>query len=171
LRVVHRFRLVTFALCLVALVMPSAAPAKDDGRTKIAASGGEGGEAFTDETLPKGAHVIGVKIRHGAFIDAIELLYKTADKKEKGLGTHGGDGGEEETFLLKEGEYITGLAGKTGDYVESLTILTNMRKSKRFGGEGGDKSYELKSPGAEVVGFYGRSGDYLDQIGIFVKKK
>jgi len=165
-----RSSLVVLALSLTGLLAPSWAGA-EDGRTKVGPAGGEGGEAFADKQLPKGAKVVGVKIRHGLYIDGIELLYKTADGKKEGLDWHGGDGGEEETFLLEEGEFITGITGKTGEYVESLRIVTNKRKSRNYGGDGGDKTFELQKSGEEVTGFCGRSGAVLDQIGIFVRKQ
>jgi Jacalin-like lectin domain len=164
-------RLLLFMFTL--FLAPSWARA-DEARTKVGPAGGEGGDEFADNELPKGARVVGVKIRHGLFIDGIALLYKTADDKQESLGWHGGDGGDEETFLLEAGEHITGISGKTGEYVESLTIVTNKRKSKTYGGEGGeggDKAFSLQKSGEEVTGFYGRSGAFLDQIGIFVRKK
>ena len=157
------------ALCLTGLPSPSGARA-EDGRTKVGPAGGEGGDEFADMHLPKGARVIGVKIRHGLYIDGIELLYKTAVGKKEGMGWHGGDSGNEETFLLEDGEFITAISGKTGEYVESLSIVTNKRKSKNYGGDGGDKPFNFHKSGAEVIGFYGRSGAFLDQIGIFTRK-
>jgi hypothetical protein len=157
------------ALCLTEPPFQSWARA-EDGRTKVGPAGGEGGDEFADRQISKGARVIGVKIRHGLYVDGIELLYKTVDGKKEGLGWHGGDGGEEETFLLEDGEYITEITGKSGEFVESLSIITNKRKSKKYGGDGGDKTFELQKSGQEVTGFCGRSGAYLDQIGIFVHK-
>jgi tetratricopeptide (TPR) repeat protein len=54
--------------------------------------------------------------------------------------------------------------------VESLTIVTNKRKSNKYGGDGGVKTYYVHGSGGEVIGFFGRWGRYLDQIGIFVPK-
>src|SRR5208337_4044720 len=129
--------------------------------------GGEGGTEFADKALPEGARVVGVKVRHGRWIDGIELIYRTADGQEEGLGWHGGDGGEEELFRLEEGEYITGMTGKAGTYIDSLTIVTNKRRSKTYGGDGGDNTFDLRSSCGEVTGFFGRSGPFLDRIGIF----
>jgi hypothetical protein len=114
----------------VAMLPPPMAYAQEGGRTKIGTSGGNGGSEFVDTALPKGARVIGFKIRSGDWVDAVELLYKTADGKVESLGKHGGDGGLEDTFMLEDGEHITGITGKSGTYVMSLTILTNKRKSK-----------------------------------------
>ncbi len=164
-----RFLLVILALGLTGIRSTPLGQAEDD-RTKAGAVGGEGGAEFTDGAPPDGARVVGVKIRHGRWIDGIELLYKTADGKEEGLGWHGGDGGEEETFRLEEGEYITGITGKAGAYIDSLTIVTNKRRSKTYGGDGGDSAFDLRSPCGMVAGFYGRSGPFLDRIGILVSK-
>jgi hypothetical protein len=143
----------------------------EEERTKVGPVGGEGGTEFADKQLPKGARVVGVKIRHGAYIDGIELLYKTADGKEQGLGWHGGDRGEEEIFLLEDGEYISGITGTTGLYVDSLMIVTNKRKSRKYGRDGPPTIFDLQKSGEEVTGFYGRSGAFLNQIGIFVHQR
>jgi hypothetical protein len=164
-----RFLLLILALGLTGLPDSSRARAEDE-RTKVGPAGGEGGTEFADKELPEGASVVGVKIRHGRWIDGIELLYRTADGKEEGLGWHGGEGGEEETFRLEEGEYITGITGKAGTYIDSLTIVTNKRRSKTYGGDGGDAAFDLRGACGLVAGFYGRSGPYLDRIGILVSK-
>jgi hypothetical protein len=122
-----RLLLVIFTLCLTGLLAPSWARA-DEGRTKVGPAGGEGGEEFADQELPKSARVIGVKIRHGLYIDGIALLYKTADGKQECLGWHGGDGGDEETFPLEAGEFITGLT----------------RRQDRAGGDGSDRMPEVQ---------------------------
>jgi hypothetical protein len=159
-------------LGLVVLLAPSVAWGQEGDRTKIGTSGGKGGSEFVDKHLPKGARVIGVKIRSGDWIDAVELLYKTADGKVESLGKHGGDGGEEDTFMLEEGEHITGITGKSGTYVMSLTIITNKRKSKTYGLGEGDVQYHYEVPHSdEIIGFFGRAADYVDQIGIWVRKR
>jgi hypothetical protein len=159
-------------LGLVVLLAPSVACGQEGGRTKIGTSGASTGTEFVDKHLPKGARVIGVKIRSGDWIDAVELLYKTADGKVESLGKHGGDGGGEDTFMLEEGEHITGITGKSGMYLMSLTIITNKRKSQTYGLGQGDVQYHYEVPHHdEIIGFFGRSADYVDQIGIWVRKR
>jgi RNA polymerase sigma factor (sigma-70 family) len=138
---------------------------------RVGPAGGEGGLEFADGPSPRGARIVGVRVRHGSYIDGVGLLYKTADGKRDSLGWHGGEGGWEETFLLEEGETIIGITGTSGEYVESLTIVTNKRKSPKYGSAGSGKAYDLRQSGAEVTGFFGRSGTYVDQIGIFVRPK
>jgi Jacalin-like lectin domain len=161
-----------FLLGVVEMLTPSVACGQEGGRTKIGTSGANTGTEFVDKDLPKGAKVIGVKIRSGDWIDAVELLYKTADGKVESLGKHGGDGGGEDTFMLEEGEHITGITGKSGLYVMSLTIITNKRKSQTYGLGQGEVEYHYEVPQHdEIIGFFGRAADYVDQIGIWVRKR
>jgi hypothetical protein len=166
---------VVLALTFVAWAAGPAAPAGGDKdvRTKAGPAGGNGGDAFLDKRLPQGARVVGVKIRHGDYIDAVELLYKAADGNIESLGRHGTEGGEESIFMLDKDEYIKGITGTTGDYLVTLTIVTNKRKSEKYGGAAGDgaNKFNLVTPDVEVVGFYGRAGAFVDQIGIFLHKR
>jgi S1-C subfamily serine protease len=145
-------------------------PFDDKGRTKFGPVGGNGGTAFDDKELPEGTRITGVKIRHGAWIDSVELLYKTADGKTESLGQHGGQGGTEKTFLLDEGEHIQTICARGANVVESLKIITNKRQSIVFGNETTNKELRMEVQRHEVVGFYGRAGLYLDQLGIIVRK-
>lgn len=158
--------------CLAGPLSPAVAGDRDE-RAKIGAAGGNGGEAFHDQHLPPGTRVIGVKIRHGDLVDAVELLYKTADGMVESLGRHGGDGGGEDTFLLNRGEYIKGIKGTTGEFVVSMTIITNQRESPKYGGTDGEgpNRYFFVAPGNEVIGFLGHSGAYVDRIGVYVRRR
>jgi hypothetical protein len=143
----------------------------EDGWMKVGPVGGEGGTEFADQALPEGARVVGVKVRQGCWIDGIELIYRTTDGKEEGLGWHGGDGGEEKMFRLEEGEYITGMTGKAGTYIDSVAIVTNKRISETYGGDGGDHIFDLRSSCGEVTGFFGRSLRFLDRIGVLAQER
>ncbi len=142
----------------------------EERRSRVGPIGSGIGVEFADQELPQGARVVGVKVRHGSWIDGIELLYKTADGKEEGLGWHGGNGGVEDTFRLEEDEFITAITGKAGVVIRSLTIVTNKRKSRTYGGDGGDHAFELRSSDGEVAGFCGRCYGALNQLGFFVSK-
>ena len=141
-----------------------------DERRKLGPAGRGGGGEFADKELPKDARVIGVKVRHGLLVDGVELLYKTSDNKNGSLGWHGGFGGDADSFLLDEDEYLIGISGRTGDNVDSICFITNKRSSRIFGRNGGDKAYEFKWLGEEIVGFHGHSGQYIGQIGVFLRK-
>jgi hypothetical protein len=79
----------------------------------------------------------------------------------------GGTGGRGDVFRLDSDEYVTGIYGRFGDYVDSLVIRTNKRTSQTFGGRGGRSEYRVDVPqGSMAVGFAGRSARYLDAIGL-----
>jgi hypothetical protein len=167
----NRAVLATFFLPAVFLIGPACSACRsDDPPAKIGTAGGDGGDEFID-SLPQGAKITAVKIRHGLYVDSLEVIYKTADGKTRSSGPHGGDGGSEATFTLEEGEYIKGITGRSAAFVDSLVIVTNKRKSERYGGDGGEKEFSFMMPeGRAFAGFFGRSGAFIDQIGILAVK-
>jgi hypothetical protein len=128
--------------------------------------GGNGGEAFEDSP-PSSAQVVGLYVRSGTFVDAVEMIYDTAD-----LPKHGGDGGSETTITFEPGEYITAISGASGQFLESLTIETN--RGRRFGpfGVPVGTPFEVRAPdGYEIAGFYGRAGVYIDAFGAVIRPR
>ena len=135
------------------------------GQTTIA--GGSGGTEFVDGDIPAGATIVEVHVRGGDVVDSVQLIYSLPDGRPFGAARHGGGGGRDAAFRLEPGEYIVGISGRCGTYVDSIRIHTNRRTSQLFGGRGGDRDYRVDVPdGNQVTGFMGRSGAYLDAIGL-----
>jgi hypothetical protein len=108
-----------------------------------------------------------VIVRAGDTIDGIQAIYVLADGSSMEGAQHGGSGGRRYSFRLDSDEYITGLAGRYGNTIDSLRIVTNKRTSQTFGGRGGSRDYRLDVPsGNMAIGFAGRSGDTIDAIGL-----
>jgi hypothetical protein len=138
-------------------------------------SGGDGGDPFTDTgagnaaltiSLPDTTRVRGVIIQSGNYVDGIQLVYILRGQTVS-WGYHGGAGGDHHEFWLDSDEYITGIEGRSGAFVDSLIIHTNKRSSPQYGGDGGANAYSYDVPPKfHVMGFWGRSGDYIDSIGI-----
>ncbi|MBZ5497514.1 MAG: hypothetical protein LAP85_14020 [Acidobacteriia bacterium] len=130
-------------------------------------AGGRGGNPFSDQEAPEGARIAEVRVRGGDQIDAVQLIYLTLDGRLVEGPRHGGSGGNERIFRLDRDEYIIGIAGRCGDNVDSLRIITNKRTSEVFGGRGVSRDYRIDVPaGNQALGFAGRSGEYLDAIGL-----
>ena len=105
----------------------------------------------------------------GVYIDSIQVTYAPSEGITGQPGKHGGGGGARKDLLLQPGEYITEVFGRSGDYVDSLTIRTGGSRSQTmtWGGSGGSRSFDYKAPpGTQIVFFWGRSGQYLDAIGV-----
>jgi len=135
------------------------------GQTLLA--GGSGGMDFLDEDIPAGARIVAVRVEAGDFIDSVQMIYSFPEGRPTEAARHGGGGGHAVNFRLERGEYIVGLSGRCGKYVDSLRILTNMRTSQLFGGSGGEREYHIDVPdGNQALGFMGRSGEYIDAIGL-----
>jgi len=109
--------------------------------------------------------VIAVLISSGLLVDYMQLLVYHHGTPGAMVG-HGGDGGHFAPFVLADDEYLTGLTGKYGMYVNSVVLHTNMRTSQRFGGNSGEREYEIHAGhGEHIVGLFCRSDIYIDAIG------
>jgi hypothetical protein len=135
------------------------------GQTQIA--GGNGGNAFSDRNIPLGAIISEIRVSAGQTIDSIQAVYILKDGRRLEGPAHGGNGGNLSVFRLNPGEYITGLSGRYGKYLDSMSIQTNQRTSQVFGGSGGDRNFTISIPnGNMMVSLTGRAGERLDSIGL-----
>ena len=126
--------------------------------------GGGGGRPF--DTLPPGAsdfHVIGFSLRADRLIDGIQLFYKGQPS-----WYYGGSGGRPYTQFFDDDEFITGISGTSGNFVDGLTIFTNKRLWT-YGGSGPAAFNYTLEEGQRFVGWWGAAGTYLDRIGIIIQ--
>ncbi len=129
--------------------------------------GGGGGAAFSDTNIPQGARISEVRVYSGNFVDGIQAVYILPDGRTYEGQFHGNRGGRASVFRLDPDEYITGISGRYGDYIDSLTLRTNKRTSPAYGGRGGRRDFSVELPsGYMAIGFSGRAGKYLDAIGL-----
>ncbi|HYD38656.1 MAG TPA: jacalin-like lectin [Allosphingosinicella sp.] len=126
--------------------------------------GGTGGTAFADPVpVPGQTFIKQIVIRSGSLIDSISTTYINPDGTTT-VATHGGGGGQPTTIVFNPGETITAVTGRSGKFVDSLTILTSDRRVfGPFGGTGGTPFVV----NANILGFVGRSGTLIDSIGFF----
>jgi hypothetical protein len=112
--------------------------------------------------IPAGSRVRGVRIQSGDLIDRIQILWESEDGTAMDGPFHGGGGGNITNFMLDFDEYIIELKGRYGDFLDSLTIVTNKRESVQFGGSGGIADYSVTLPvgtalqSKMLIGFTGR---------------
>jgi hypothetical protein len=139
--------------------------------------GGQGGYGFDDLT-DLGLDVSTMRIaalivRAGQFIEGITPIYLDS-KGGVGLPKHGGDGGLETRLGLRPGEFITQIEGRSGQFVDSLTVETNLGARVGFGGPGGGpvEGYEFPPDTdgpQEVIAVFGASGQFIDRLGIHTR--
>lgn len=154
-------------LCI--LLMPCLYSSDVLAQMKFGLYGGRGGNYFED-LIPMGSDIIEVQIRAGAYVDAIQILYRNRrGGQTMYFPRRGGPGGRLYRFILVPGERITGIRGRCGAFVDSIIIRTNRRESPYYGGRGGNPFQVYAPPGHAVVGFFGRSGRYVDAIGIITR--
>lgn len=135
----------------------------------VGPTGGKGGNAFADYVVPENGRVSAVHIYADRYIDAIQLEYATETGERALLPKIGGLGGELNVFALDDDEWIVGISGESGWYVDALRIHTNKRKSPIYGGQGTQEFFFLASKGSAVVGFFGRADWYLDALGVYTR--
>lgn len=132
--------------------------------------GGGGGKPFDDYTIPTGARLTAVHIYTEWVIDALRIDYVRADGYADSRPPLGGLGGAHHVFYLEDDEYLTGISGRCGWYVDAIRFHTNKRVSGLYGGHGGEREYALHAPPAfEIVGFFGRADWYMDSVGAILR--
>ena len=110
-------------------------------------------------------------IRDHKYIFRIEAIYD-ADMSPTSGGLHRGSEfnskAVNQSVMLDYRETITGITGKHGNTIDSLTVKTSARKVYKFGGIGGDYSYSLYIPeGKTVKAFAGGIGGHLHNISCY----
>ncbi|WP_211441402.1 jacalin-like lectin [Collimonas humicola] len=139
------------------------------GFTRTEQHGGSGGGAFSTD-LTETCQLVGINIRHGSGVDAIQAVWSTPSGSRTTGAWYGGDGGELSSINLAANEYITRVEGRSGSGVDQLKFITSTGAAYGpFGGGGGDPF--LLTNLQDVRGLFGRSGSGLDAIGFFVPAK
>ena len=139
-------------------------------RVTLGPAGGKGGDAFADYLVPEGGRITAVHVYANRYVDALQLEYATESGETGLLPRIGGLGGELTIFALEEGEWIIGISGEAGWYIDALIIHTNRRKSPTFGGSQGTQEFAFLAPqGSAVAGFFGRADWYVDALGIYTR--
>ncbi len=133
--------------------------------------GGSGGKEFFDYIPPGDARIKVVHVFANDYIDALQFGYLDEKGETALLPKVGGDGGFAYQFVLDEDEYLTGISGRYGWYIDQISFHTNKRRSETFGGSGGITDFRLEAPkDHEMVGLFGRKEWYLDALGIISRR-
>ena len=126
--------------------------------------GGSGGTLRKDPT-DSVKKIIVVLIGVGLLIDFMQLIVRQYGTTQA-LAQHGGEGGHLTPFVLADDEYLAGITGRYGLYINYIILHTNTRTSQRFGGLGGEREYSIQAnTGEQIVGLWSRSDIYIDAIG------
>lgn len=147
-------------------------------------SSGNGGGPYTDQVtidfaMDPDLEIIAINVWGGKYIDGIRLDYGSHGATIAG-NMHGVTGGGATRIdLISERAHIVGIEGRTGKYVDSLTLTLSTGKTYHFGGGGGERDYKYQvdpvviigptSFEDEIIGFFGNSGKYVDSIGVITK--
>lgn len=140
--------------------------------TRLGPAGGQGGTPFETYTVPAEARITEIHLFTNTYIDALQVVYVDAQGETQTLPRVGGMGGDRVVFRLRDGEYLTGISGHTGWYVDAVRFHTNQRISPTYGGSDGSEDFAFKAAdNQEVAGFFGRAGWYLDALGLVMRPR
>ncbi|KAG4078428.1 hypothetical protein HA402_013139 [Bradysia odoriphaga] len=143
--------------------------------------GGMGGSVFDDLTFSDGNRPIGITIRSGDFLDAIQINYGNTylyplctecnKYKEEWGPKHGGSGGGMNAFACPDEGVITAIAYRAGSMLDFLQFTCMSRFGQTtmqpYGGGGGGTQYrDICEPGTFINSILGRRSGGINQFGI-----
>lgn len=138
---------------------------------QIGPAGGNGGKPFDHYDIPEGGRLTAIHVYTDWVINAIQFDYAGADGRAGNNPLIGGLAGEHHIFYLEAGEYLIGISGRVGWYIDSVRFHTNRNVSPAYGGPGGERDFSFVAPeGFEIDGLFGRSGWYIDALGVSVRR-
>jgi len=90
-----------------------------------------------------------IEVRSGDLVDFVNFHFTNGEK----LVTGGGEGNEQEPFVLQPGEAIVEVKGGQGGLLDRIEFVTNKgRSSASYGGQGGDPFTMKAASGMVIVG-------------------
>ncbi len=139
---------------------------------QIGPAGGNGGTPFEQYDVPVDSHLSAIHIYSEWVLNALQMDYTRGNNVSGSTSPIGGLGGEHHVFYLDSDEYLTGISGRAGWYIDSIRFHTNKRISPTYGGVGGERAFTFEAKnGYEIGGFFGRSAWYIDALGISVRPR
>lgn len=140
--------------------------------TRLGPAGGLGGTAFGDYVIPIGTRLREIHIYANWCVDGLQLIFTEDTGSQSDLPRAGAGGGIHHVFYLGEDEYLRGISGRCGWYIDSIQFHTNKRSSHVYGGIGGEQDFYFHAQeGEEIVGIFGREGWYVDALGVIVRPR
>ncbi len=140
--------------------------------TRLGPAGGLGGKPFGDYVIPVGTRLREIHIYANWCVDGLQLIFTYDKGRNSSLPRAGAGGGIHHVFFLGEDEYLLGISGRSGWYIDNIQFHTNKRSSHVYGGIGGEQDFYFQAQeGEEIVGIFGREGWYVDALGAIVRPR
>lgn len=131
--------------------------------------GAGGGNPYDDVPSPldyisKRTRITYIKMRMGKRVDQLATTYR--DQNGETTKAHGEyNGNEDRAIAVGGGEFVTRVAGKYNEKMDSMSFWITSGGSVTAGGSGGSKAYDtVPPPGNFVLGFRGRAHREYDNI-------
>jgi hypothetical protein len=135
-------------------------------------SGGPRGDGSFNDQIPDSHDIVAVTFRSGSWIDGIQVITRGAFGGPLLFHPyHGGSGGSFGVLALDPGDEIREISGTSGDFIDSIQLLTEFSRIVTFGVSNPSHTPFLYKvpPGHQLAGIFGRSGNYLDALGLILR--
>lgn len=136
--------------------------------------GGDGGAEISAYQIPDGYRIKEIHLLTTDVIEGIQFTVTdgTGGRSMPVLGGQSSNRKKHFVFAMGHDEYLTGISGHYGWYIDSLRLHTNRRVSPLYGGHGGEQEFFFTAgEGEEVAGLVGRAGWFVDALGIVTRPK
>nr|BAG80527.1 jacalin-related lectin [Pteria penguin] len=131
--------------------------------------GGNGGGAFDESSLSSNGDITAIQVECGNVFTSIKVKYGSTWGTKHGWGASHCSNyftrGNQTTYTLEDGEYITGATITHNAYVNSIIFKTNKRNFAKCGWSTGAKSTTIT--GRHLKYINGRSGCIVDSLSLY----
>lgn len=129
---------------------------------------GNGGSTFFSVALSDDVELVGIDVREGSWLDALQLVPSRGS-----MAALGGSGGNLKEIRLPEGQWLVAIEGRfNGTRLLDLQFITNTGLLLPSGSSVIDSTdaFALVAPGGcEICGLWGHADRYIDSLGISVR--
>lgn len=118
--------------------------------------------------MPEDATIDRIEVKWGDYLNQL-LFHYISKSYGRGVISLGGytSGSAHADIALDSGEEIVAIGGHCGSYVDSIVIVTSLKRWGPFGGAGGAPFAQFDVPhNARFAGLFGRAGMWTDALGV-----
>jgi hypothetical protein len=114
-----------------------------------------------------------ITVTAGCYVSGVQFHYSDGSQTHHGgaaLGIIGSCVVTTHTVQLEPDEFLRGITGHAGKYIDHVEFVTKKRRIGPWGGNGGAPFALIGPPEYRVKRLFGRSGAFIDALGIIVEK-
>ncbi|CAD7935691.1 unnamed protein product [Amoebophrya sp. A25] len=105
------------------------------------------------------------------YVGGIQTKYSKRENPSAKAMIGNEDDKNKHELILEPGEYITQVSGRSGAWLDTITIVTNRGNTMTAGTSAGGNPFVFNAgPNKAITGFYGGFGMFLQNLGVRIQK-